>query len=151
LRYPLGVGFILPPKLPTLDGTGVGSTNRISRCEGGEDGTCIEGRWRLDEGRGRVSKSSLASAIQSLKPSSFDTSFTKLPNVRLRLSGGVWIDIEDSERSEELDRFRRGSSQCLYVSCHPITRKGGMIYLQDRFSIRFPSFTISVAFVATTH
>jgi hypothetical protein len=79
------------------------------------------GRCRLDEGRGRVSKSSLASAIQSLKPSSFDTSFTKLPNVRLRLSGGVWIDIEDSERSDELDRFRRGSSQCLYVSSRPMT------------------------------
>jgi hypothetical protein len=79
------------------------------------------GRWRLDEGRGRVSKSSLASAIQSLKPSSFDTSFTKLPKVRLILSGGVWIDMEDSERSDELDRFRRGSSQCLYVSNRPIT------------------------------
>jgi hypothetical protein len=68
--------------------------------------------------RGRDSKSSLASAIQSLNPSSFDTSLTRFPNVIL--SGGVWIHREDSERSEEDERFRRGSSQCLlFISSRP--------------------------------
>ena len=113
---PFGVGFILAPRLPTRDGTGVGSTKRISRCATGDEGTCIRGGrcpWELGR-ESRSSFASLASATQSLNPSLFETSLTTLPNVKLGMgSGGVWIENEDSDRIDELDIFRRGSAQCL--------------------------------------
>lgn len=87
---------------------------------------------------GRNSNPSLASAIQSLNPSSFDTNFTRFPNVRLALSGGVWIVKDDSDRSDELERFRRGSSQCLFIRSGPISGGAGRLIPPRKVLYPFP-------------
>ena len=140
----------LPPRLPTLLGTGVGSTTRKTT-----SGTGVSGTERVG-----MSVFFLASPTQSLKLFSSSRSLSAPPKVRP--GGGMGyaecsrqgvlreaveaVPMEDPEGSRSR---RRCCPQCLGYSARRDESQRCTTHRQARFSSLSPSFTRSAARVIT--